>query len=204
LELTGDSSMLPALLITCTIAYGTSVFLMKRSILTEKIARRGLDIFRPYQVDRLEYMPVKDVMSTEMVTVSPDMTVRKLADEYFGITQNYRAYPVVGDAGMLLGVVDRHHVRAWLEQDPAGSARLSALMTTPPVVAYPEESCKNVAIRTATEKLDRIPVVSREDGRLLGMVTRYDLLKPYTHTYEEEILRERVFGRGPRARKPAD
>ncbi|MGH8111006.1 MAG: chloride channel protein, partial [Rhodanobacteraceae bacterium] len=42
LELTGDSSMLPALLITCTIAYGTSVFLMKRSILTEKIARRGL------------------------------------------------------------------------------------------------------------------------------------------------------------------
>src|SRR5579875_1396965 len=201
LELTGDSSMLPALLIACTIAYATSVFLMKRSILTEKIARRGLDIFRPYQVDRLEYMPVKEVMTRDIVSVPPGMTVRELADGYFGHEQKFRAYPVVDDAGTLLGVVDRSHVRAWLEIDPAGTARLSDMLATPPVVAYPEESCKNVAIRAAVENLYRIPVVDRENRRLLGMVTRYDLLKPYTHIYEEEVLHERVFTRPKRAPK---
>ena len=201
LELTGNSSMLPALLITCTIAYGTSVFLMKRSILTEKIARRGLDIFRPYQVDRLEYMPVKEVMTSEMVTVSPDLTVRQLADDYFGHEQKFRAYPVVDEAGALLGVVDRSHVRAWLETHPAGAARLSELLTTTPVVAFPEESCKTVAIRAAKENLQRIPVVDRDSRRLLGMVTRYDLLKPYTHTYDEEMLRERMFTRPRRTPK---
>ncbi|MGH8182266.1 MAG: CBS domain-containing protein, partial [Rhodanobacteraceae bacterium] len=204
LELTGDSSMLPALLITCMMAYATSVFLMKRSILTEKIARRGLDIFRPYQVDRLEYMPVKDVMTSDMVTVPPGMSVRELADDYFGHDQKFRAYPVVDDAGTLLGVVDRSHVRKWLETDPAGVARLSELLTAAPVVAYPEESCKNVAIRAAVEKLHRIPVVTRDERRLLGMVTRYDLLKPYTHTYDEEILQERVFTRPKRAPKAGE
>ncbi|MGH8147999.1 MAG: chloride channel protein [Rhodanobacteraceae bacterium] len=193
LELTGNSSMLPALLITCMMAYGTSVFLMKRSILTEKIARRGLDIFRPYGVDRLEYMPVKDVMTPEVVTVSADMSVRELADEYFGHAQKYRAYPVVDADGKLLDVVDRQRVRAWLEADPSGAKHLAELANAKPVVAYPEESCKNVATRAAVENLDRIPVVSRSDGRLLGMVTRYDMLKPYTHTYNEEQLRERVF-----------
>ncbi|MGH8182827.1 MAG: chloride channel protein, partial [Rhodanobacteraceae bacterium] len=137
LELTGDSSMLPALLITCMMAYATSVFLMKRSILTEKIARRGLDIFRPYQVDRLEYMPVKDVMTSEVVTVPPTLSLRELADGYFGHAQKFRAYPVVDAAGTLLGVVDRSHVRAWLETDPAGMARLSELLDARPVVAYP-------------------------------------------------------------------
>ncbi|HEX7369652.1 MAG TPA: chloride channel protein [Rhodanobacteraceae bacterium] len=201
LELTGDSSMLPALLITCIMAYGTSVFLMKRSILTEKIARRGLDIFRPYQVDRLEYMPVKDVMTSEIVSVPPSMSVRELAEGYFGQEQQFRAYPVVDDNGILLGVVDRSHVRAWLQNEPTGTARLSDILTPASVVAYPEESCKHVAIRAAVEKLHRIPVVERDTHRLLGMVTRYDLLKPYTHTYDEEMLHERVFTRAKRAPK---
>jgi predicted transcriptional regulator len=70
-------------------------------------------------------------------------------------------------------------------------------MSGDPVVAFPEESCQSIAIRMAVEKRDRIPVVSREDGRLLGMVTRYDLLTPYQQTHDEELLRERVFhGRG--------
>ncbi len=201
LELTGDASMLPALLVTCTVAYGTSVFLMKRSILTEKIARHGLDIFRPYQVDRLEYMPVKDVMTPDIVTVPGDTRLGALAAHYFGADQKYRAYPVVDAGGALLGVVDRTQLRAWQKQGPEGAQRLVDCVWPKPVVAYAEESCKTVATRIAVSGLDRIPVVDRTDGRLLGMVTRYDLLKPYTHTYNEEILHERVFGRVRRPRR---
>jgi predicted transcriptional regulator len=88
-------------------------------------------------------------------------------------------------------------LRGWLESDAAGAARLFELMSGDPVVAFPEESCQSIAIRMAVEKRDRIPVVDRENQHLLGMVTRYDLLTPYTQTHDEELLRERVFrGRG--------
>ncbi|HJU08816.1 MAG TPA: chloride channel protein, partial [Rhodanobacteraceae bacterium] len=63
LELTRNASALPALLVACISAYCVSVFLMKRSILTEKVARRGFQIFREYSVNRLELTPVKEVMS---------------------------------------------------------------------------------------------------------------------------------------------
>jgi CBS domain-containing protein len=116
-----------------------------------------------------------------------------LAERYFGIEQKYRAYPVVDAEGTLLGIVDRARLRTWLESDDSGAAHLSDLMSGDPVVAFPEESCQSIAIRMAVEKRDRIPVVSREGGRLLGMVTRYDLLTPYTQTHDEELLRERVF-----------
>jgi H+/Cl- antiporter ClcA len=193
LELTGNSSMLPALLITCTTAYGASVFLMRRSILTEKIARHGLNIFRPYTLNRLEYMSVKEVMTTDVEAVRADITVRELRDRYFGVDQRHRAYPVVDAEGTLLGIVDRARLRGWLESGAAGAARLSDLVSGDPVVAFPEESCQSIAIRMAVEKRDRIPVVSRDGHRLLGIVTRYDLLTPYRHTHDEELLRERVF-----------
>ncbi|HET6546644.1 MAG TPA: CBS domain-containing protein, partial [Rhodanobacteraceae bacterium] len=177
-------------------AYGVSVFLMKRSILTEKIARRGLDIFREYSVDRLEHTSVGSVMTTGVMTVSGDFTVQTLASEYFGTKQQYRAFPVVDGQGCLLDVVDREDVQRWLHEDPTGAARLADVVARDPVVAYPEESCQSVAIRAAVEKLDRIPVVSAEQQKLLGMVTRYDLLKPYTHYHQEEKVRERVFRSG--------
>jgi CBS-domain-containing membrane protein len=166
---------------------------MKRSILTEKIARRGLNIFRPYTLNRLEYMSVKEVMTTDVEAVRADATVRELRDRYFGVDQRHRAYPVVDADGTLLGIVDRDRLRGWLESDETGTARLSELMSGDPVVAFPEESCQSIAIRMAVEKRARIPVVSRDGHRLLGIVTRYDLLTPYRHTHDEELLRERVF-----------
>ncbi|GAB2547098.1 chloride channel protein [Rhodanobacter koreensis] len=196
LELTHNASALPALLIACTMAYGVSVFLMKRSILTEKIARRGFDIFREYSVDRLEHMAVKEVMTTDMVTVPSDLTVRELADRYFGADQKYRAFPVIDDNGCLLNVVNRQDVVQWLKDDPNGASRLADVVGKEPVIALPDESCQSVAVRAAVEKLDRIPVVGPDHRTLLGMVTRYDLLKPYTHHHNEEKVRERFFRNG--------
>ena len=196
LELTHNASALPALLVACIAAYGVSVFLMKRSILTEKIARRGFDIFREYSVDRLEHTAVREVMTTEMMTVPFDISVRELAERYFGADQKYRAYPVVDAEGRLVNVVNRQVLQQLLEADPAGEARLIEALDQDPVVAFPNESCRSIAVRAAVEKLERIPVVSHDQRKLLGMVTRYDLLKPYTHYHHEERVRERFFRSG--------
>jgi CBS domain-containing protein len=132
-------------------------------------------------------------MTREVITAPADITVKALHDQYFGAEQRHRAYPVVDAEGTLLGIADRARLREWLESDGSGTARLADRMSGDPVVAFPEESCQSIAIRMAVEKRDRIPVVSRDTHRLLGIVTRYDLLTPFAHTHDEELLRERVF-----------
>lgn len=197
LELTHNASALPVLLVSCTVAYGVSVFLMRRSILTEKIARRGLDIFREYSVDRLEHTPVREVMTSQITTVPGSLSVRELAERYFGSDQPYRAFPVVDADGGLLGVVDRRDVQHWLKAHAASSTDLAGMLDgKAPVIALPDESCQGVAVRMAVEALDRIPIVGPDRRTLLGMVTRYDLLKPYTHYHDQERVRERFFGLG--------
>lgn len=204
LELTRNATALPALLVTCIVAYGVSIFLMKRSILTEKIARRGRDIFREYSVDRLEHMAIEDVMTPDIVSVPGSLSVRELAEDYFHLQQKYRAYPVVDADGILLNVVNRKLLNQWRDSDVAGTRTLADVLDAEPVVAFPGESCRSIAVRMAVEKLDRLPVVvSADDRHLLGMVTRYDLLKPYTHFHDEERVRERFFGKGKTVPDPA-
>ncbi|MEO7148601.1 MAG: chloride channel protein [Rhodanobacteraceae bacterium] len=199
LELTHNASALPALLVACIVAYGASVFLMKRSILTEKIARRGFQIFREYSVNRLELTPVKDVMSTQMATIPGGISVREAAERYFGLDQKYRAYPVIAENGALLDVLSRQDLLRLRSEGVDEDASLAQVLHQEPVVAFPDESCQSVAIRAAVEKLDRIPVVHAGQRTLLGMVTRYDLLKPYTHYHDEEKVRERSFRSNGRA-----
>jgi H+/Cl- antiporter ClcA len=197
LELTRNATALPALLVTCIVAYGVSVFLMKRSILTEKIARRGRDVFREYSVDRLEHMAIREVMTTGILSVPGSISVHELAANHFDAQQKYRAYPVVDADGKLLNVVNRQVLNQWRENHVDDNSMLADVLDADPVVAFPDESCRSVAVRMAVEKLDRIPVVvSIDDHHLLGMITRYDLLKPYTHFHDEERVRERFFGNG--------
>ncbi|MGH7120871.1 MAG: hypothetical protein ACREFP_18110 [Acetobacteraceae bacterium] len=79
------------------------------------------------------------------------------------------------------------------ETEPHGERKLSELMPGEPVVAFPEEMCESVAIRITVHKLDRTPVIDPATHQLCGMVTRYDLLRPYLHDYDDERLREQVF-----------
>src|SRR5262249_31776852 len=78
LELTHDVRTLPLLLIGSAVAYLFTVLLMRRSILTEKVARRGYHVSREYSVDPLERLSVADVMATEVVTVPASLPVRAL------------------------------------------------------------------------------------------------------------------------------
>jgi len=62
LELTGDLAAVPGLVIGCVAATGVTVLMMKRSILTEKLARRGQHVMREYSVNPLHVLRVEDVM----------------------------------------------------------------------------------------------------------------------------------------------
>ncbi|MDR3098848.1 MAG: chloride channel protein [Paraburkholderia sp.] len=184
-ELTGDANALLPLLAAAAVAYGFTVMFMRRSILTEKIARRGYHIYREYSIDPLERHYVDEVMTRTVVTIDASTTVSSVLNDYFGKGQKYRAYPVLRN-GMLLGMVDR----AVLDKIPAAKAETpigSAFAKTRVEVALPGETCRNVAARLAITGLDRVPVVDDEKTlRLLGVVSRHDLVKPSMQVFAEE------------------
>jgi H+/Cl- antiporter ClcA len=205
LELTHDLVPLPALLLACVTAYGFTALVMKRSILTEKVARRGFHVSREYAVDPLERLSVGDVMSKEVVTVPASLPVRRLLHDYFlgGKGTRHQGYPVVDSDGTLVGVLTRTSLlEDWLERHLAGPGTDQAalldlviaydLLHRDPVVAYPWESCRTAAERMAHSGVGRLPVVSPDDARrIVGIVTRSDLLKARARALEEESRRER-------------
>ena len=184
--LTHDTNALLPLLAATLVAHGFTTVVMKRSIMTEKIARRGYHIYREYGVDPLERHHVDEVMSRTVQTIDADLTVREALATFFGETQSHRAYPAVR-GGAVIGMVDR----AMLERDPASSVG-DALRGGAPVVALPGETCRLVATRLAVHGLERLPVVAdQETRRLVGIVSRSDLVKPSLAHFDEEHKKER-------------
>jgi H+/Cl- antiporter ClcA len=204
LELTYDIRALPALLIASMVAHGFTVLLMKRSILTEKVARRGYHVSREYAVDPLEQRSVGDVMTTAVVTVPASMPAKNLLKDYFlsSTGQKHEGYPVVDEKGSLLGVITQSNLlRDWVTtlvtetdaQTPTKHLIIAFdLIHRPPITIFPWESCRAAAERMAEKKVGRMPVVSADDAtKVVGIITPSDLLKPRAQVLEEEGKRER-------------
>jgi H+/Cl- antiporter ClcA/predicted transcriptional regulator len=186
------NAFLPSLL-ACAVAYGFTVIVMPRSILTEKIARRGRHVYREYGVDPLERHHVDEVMTRTVIAVEATMKAEEVIRTYFGASQAHRAYPVVLD-GKLLGLVDRDALSR-IEPEGLGES-IEKLFGADrrPELALPGETCRAVASRMAAFGLERLPVVESADStKLVGIVTRSDLLKVTGHLYDEESRRERFF-----------
>jgi CBS domain-containing protein len=132
------------------------------------------------------------------------VTVRDALATYFGPNQTRRAYPVIRNEAVL-GVVDRAMLEAQHEAASAADAasaglRVGDILQGTPVVAMPHETCRVVGMRLAVHGLERVPVVSdRKSLRLIGIVSRSDLIKPSLGHFEEEHKLERFrylgFGR---------
>ncbi|MFM0341508.1 chloride channel protein [Paraburkholderia fungorum] len=192
--LTHDSNALLPLLAATLVAHGFATVVMRRSIMTEKIARRGYHIYREYGVDPLERHYVDEVMSHSVETIDANLSVREALATFFGATQTHRAYPAVKD-GVVAGMLDRATLERFRAGSPAQSdnARVAdVLRGSAPVVALSDETCRLVATRLAVHGLERLPVVADRDSLcLIGIVSRSDLVKPSLAHFDEEHKRER-------------
>jgi CBS domain-containing protein len=214
LELTHDVDSLLPLLLAVSVAYAVTVLVMKRSILTEKVARRGYHLSREYAVDPLETRFVREVMRTSIVALPLDGSLADLADARLGRdkTHGQGLFPVL-DGERLAGVLTRADLarlrRSLQEQrDADADAALSDLLHRDPVVAYPDETLRTVAERMAGSGLTRFPVVRRDaPDRIVGMVALRDLLRARAHAVEEEQDSERMLRLRlvlPRRRRPVE
>ena len=184
-EVTQDANALLPLLTACVTAYGFTVLTMPRSILTEKIARRGYHIYREYGIDPLERHTVREVMTRDVQTIDAELPIAEALDVHFGTGQKHRAFPVVRN-GAYLGMLDRACLLDALSSKNA--KRVSDLFgVNLPVMALPDETCRILATRLAVHRLERVPVVRDAQSReLLGLIARSDLIKPSLGLFDEE------------------
>ncbi|MBZ5591259.1 MAG: chloride channel protein [Acidobacteriia bacterium] len=188
-ELTHDMNVILPLLVASVIAHAFTSLTLKRSILTEKVARRGYHLSREYSVDPLEILFAHEVMRTNLAVLPA--TLSEAPHSKHSVRRGQRLYPVVGSDGMLAGVVTRRDLT-----QPAsgnGSSKLGDVIRKNPVVAYADEPLRVVVYRMAETGVTRMPVVESEGSRkLVGMISLEDLLRARVRDLEEERRRERV------------
>ena len=191
-ELTHDANSLLALLVAATVAHLVSVLVLKRSILTEKVARRGFHVMREYAVDPLEATFVREVMDTDVFSVDPTQLLSELyAALPEGSSQRrQRLYPVLSGEGRLVGVLPWSAI---LEGKDTSGRTAADAMLAPVGLAFPDEILRTIADRMAHVRLGVLPVVDRTDhAKFVGLVTQFDLLEARQKLLEEERKAERV------------
>ncbi|HTT60272.1 MAG TPA: chloride channel protein [Bryobacteraceae bacterium] len=189
LELTHDVNMLLPLLLAVTIAHAFTVLTLRRSILTEKVARRGYHLSREYAVDPLEILFVREVMRTSIAAIPARLTGRELAQALNSdhtMRPGQHLYPLVDDDRRVVRVVTRGDLERFAKSGTEPAQRA-------PVVAYPDEPLRVVVHRMSDTGLTRFPVVNNErEHKLVGIVALSDLLRARTRSLEEERHRERM------------
>ncbi|EJU14594.1 hypothetical protein LH128_02874 [Sphingomonas sp. LH128] len=176
-ELTGQFAALPFCIAAAVAAYAVSVLLMRRSILTEKIARRGRHILQEYSVDALDLLQVRDLMTAEPETLAGDWPVGEVIT-FFEKEARHRSYPVTDQTGRLLGLVSRSDVLRW-EVEGCDRETLLAenLSDASQPTAFPDSPSGIVADLIVQSGIGRIPIVERETRKVVGILSRQDLLK---------------------------
>jgi H+/Cl- antiporter ClcA/CBS domain-containing protein len=197
LELTHDINMLLPLMVACFLAHLFTVLTLKRSILTEKISRRGYHLSREYSLDPFEILFVKEVMGTNVVALPGDATVDEARDlvrrpEH---PRGQHLFPVVDGDGGLLGVLTRTKLFELFDQAPGkvGALRLGEIAVKDMVVAFADEPLRVVVHRMAESGFTRLPVLDpQSDRKLVGIVSLDGLLRARLQNLTEERARERV------------
>jgi len=203
-ELTHDVNVLLPLLIACSASFLVTVLVMKRSILTEKVARRGHHLTREYAVDPYEVLRVSEVMTERVDTLPAAMTVRDAIAFMTGRAAGedpsawHQGYPVVSADGSVAGVLTRGDVVRWGSDGIEPGEQIANVVVTP-VVGYPQEPVGRLADRMAAADVGRAPIVD-DEGKLVGLVSRRDLLRARSRQMADQVDRARVLGVARRPR----
>jgi CIC family chloride channel protein len=173
-EMTLDYSIILPLMFACVIADETAHAILKESIYSLKLKRRGLSFNTDLAVDILAITPIKQIMSTDLEVLRNDMTLKE-AEEV--IKQNSHAiYPVVDRQGVLYGICRTASLRAKMKELES-EAKISDVIKVAPIVVYPDETAQNAIKKIGKARDPRILVVSPNEKKLLGIVAPRDLIR---------------------------
>ncbi|MDB4873955.1 MAG: chloride channel [Gemmatimonadetes bacterium] len=189
-ETTRQPMGLLPLLAGCSTAYLLALFLMRNSIMTEKLARRGTPIRTEYTADFLDRVLVRDAASRDVVTLSGTQTLRELRAwmDTRNTDTTHQGFPVLDADGALLGVVTR---RDLLDPRHSDDTAVRAILSRRPAVVYEENTLREAADHMVGAGVGRLPVVTREaPSVVVGILSRSDLLSAHRHRLDAAMVTE--------------
>ncbi len=190
-ELTGHFDSLPAVFAASVCAYAVSVLIMRRSILTEKISRRGRHILQEYSVDPFDFLQAGHIMTPMPETLSGSTTIGETI-AFFGSAAKHRSYPVIDEEGQLLGLVSRSDVLRWQVENGQRDAALSDVVSDASQPFTTTQAPVGIVADLMVETgVGRIPIVDPATRRVIGILSRHDLLKARRIGIEAERTRSR-------------
>lgn len=194
-ELTNDFNLFPALLIGSVAALGVTVLLMRRSILTEKLARRGHHITREYSIDPFEFARVREVMDQELPSVPATMKLSALSDRLAqgDADLNRRQGTLILDEQQrLVGIITRGDIVRALRQNLTSETTVADAGSTDVAVTFPDEPLHAALTTMLRRDVGRLPVVERSNPtRVIGYLGRAAILSARKRLHEEENIRQR-------------
>jgi len=198
LELTHDFNAMPVLFCGSIAALGVTVLLLKRSILTEKLARRGQHIAREYSVDLFDLKRVGEVMDDEIPTLPASTPLREFSARIAAgdpALLRRQGTVLLDENQRLVGIITRGDVVRALEQHAQEQFTVLDAGTRDPIVTFADETLHDAITKMLKHDLGRLPVVDRHDVRkVVGYLGRAGLLSARQNYYDEEEVRERGFG----------
>ena len=194
-EITRDYNAVLPLMLVSVIADGVCMLLMPRaSIMTEKLARRGLRIPHEYEADVLHYTTVSQTMEQDVPTISGTMKIGELADRIArGEPQVARHHGmfILDDRGKLAAVITRGDVMRALDKDPSGAITAFEAGSKDLVVTYPDEVLNEASEKMLRNNIGRLPVVERTDDRkVIGYLGRPGIMAARLRRLNDEYVRE--------------
>ncbi len=180
-EMSGDYRLILPLMLATGISTVLSQRIRRDSIYTLKLSRRGIHLERGRDVDVMQGVTVGEVMTTDVDVVPLGMSLTKLAAEF--AATHHHGFPVLDDAGGLVGVVSIQDLERALAAGAVEGQRVADIATTEGLlVAYPDEPMWKALRRLGTRDIGRLPVVEGEgSNRLVGVVRRSDIVRAYNH-----------------------
>ncbi|MBV9024719.1 MAG: chloride channel protein [Streptomycetaceae bacterium] len=196
-ELTHEINAIIPMVVTASSAYLLSVIILKRSVLTEKIARRGLHLTREYSVDPLEVhlvrhfeIPVATVFAADQSAAEATAMLQAAHEgkDVDGLLAQ-RLYPVLDQDGRLTGVV----TRAELLHGDLHDLRPLAELARPAITVHPGQTLREAAGIMAKHRITRVLVVDGgECCHVEGVLSLRELLHARRIDLHEEHHSERI------------
>jgi CIC family chloride channel protein len=182
------------LTIAVAIAHGFTVLVLRRSILTEKVARRGYHVSREYAIDELEVLFARDAMNADPTVLPANQKIYD-ALAVLGGPRNEKSqhlYPILDDDANLVGAITSFDLRRWAV-DPHRRDLTLAVTAQPAHVVFSNETLRTAVERMAETGATRLLVVNPNDSRkLVGKIALHDVMSARTRHLQDERRRERI------------
>ena len=193
-EITRDYNGILPLMLVCVIADGVALYLMRNSIMTEKLARRGLRIPQDFEADILQQVDVGEMMDRDPAVIPSTMKVSELADRIARGDKklgHHQGFPIVDKKKSLIGIITWGDITKAVGENVANKKTVLEAGNSSPIVTYPDELMHDAVLKMLHHDIGRLPVVDRQEPqKLVGYLGRSAVIEARLRNLHEERVRE--------------